>query len=212
VPRQKREPETIIRPVAPIQIVNPVIIRHDIPVRSGQPPAPKTIQVPAPNNSREEPRQTVPTEQPSKNPEKNSESIPNNSERIPEPAQNASALNMPEIEEGGEVGRKRKYDDTGIYGDISIKDVVLFRYIKERHFPDLSQDMRDWYEHFYFTAPVVGESPYRGRDYEQHKRAYERGQRWIREYDARQASHAGDETLGNSGAAIIPFPGQRANG
>ena len=116
---------------------------------------------------------------------------------------------MPEVEEESEVGRKRKYEETGIYGDISIKDVVLFRYIKQRHFPGLSKDMQEWYEHFYFTAPVVGEKPFRGKDYEQHKRAYERGQRWFAAHDT--ASHASAEAMGHSGAPIIPFP-QRANG
>lgn len=168
------------------------------PVKTIPPAAPK--QFPAPKNADSIPKsaERVP---------KSADSIPASAPNAPEPEE-PSALNMPEVEDEGEVGRKRKYEDTGIYGDISIKDVVLFRRIKQRHFPDLSADMREWYEHFYFTAPVVGEPAYRGKDYEQHKRAYERGQRWIAAYEASLAS---DETMGDRGSPVIPFQ-RRANG
>jgi hypothetical protein len=212
------EPVRTIVHEQPIYIVKPVVIapaRHAEPEIDDNPrPTLPIPRIPAQ-------RETIPVSAPKQfQPENNVESIPNNSERvpksvesIPESAQNVPepemrGLDMPEVEDDGEVGRKRKYDDTGIYGDISIKDVVLFRHIKQRHFPDLSADMREWYEHFYFKVPVPGEPSYRGKDYEQHKRAYERGQRWIAAYDARDAS---TQALGDSGATIIPIS-RRANG
>ena len=114
---------------------------------------------------------------------------------------------MPDFQMESGAGRKRKYEDEGIYGDISVQDVVLYRHIKSRHYPGLSGDMRYWYEHFYFKAPVVGEKPFRGKDYEQHERAYKRGREWIAAYEAETSAN---ETVGHSGPAVIPFR-QRAN-
>ena len=202
-----REPIVIVEPVTPAP-------------RPGAAPGPGPDLDDNPRPTRPipcvvEPVKTIPPDAPKQFPApNNAERVPKSAETIPESAQNApepeepTALNMPEVEDEGEVGRKRKYEGTGIYGDISIKDVVLFRHIRQRHFPDLSADMREWYEHFYFAAPVVGESAYRGKDYEQHKRAYERGQRWIAAYEASLASA---ETMGDRGSAIIPFQ-KRANG
>ncbi len=180
----------------PIRHVYPVTLVH-----------PETVVV------SENARKTIPPDAQKRVPERVPESIPKNSQRIPNRAQNEpelidapepeNALNMPEIEDEGDVGRKRKNEDTGIYGDISVKDIILFRSIKKHHWPDLSGDMKAWYEHFYFKRPVRGEKPYRGRDYEQHKRAYERGQEWIAEYNA---SAPGAQTVGHSGPAPIPFP------
>jgi len=173
------------------------------------PPVQEVVRQPEPSNNARKPV-------PKKSSRTIAESIPKSSRTIPNQPQNAdewknapepeNALNMPEIEDEGEVGRKRKYEDTGIYGDISVKDIVLFRYIKKRHWPDLSGDMKAWYEHFYFKRPAKREKPYRGRDYEQHKRAYERGQEWITEHNASTAS---SQAVGHSGHTVIPFP-QRA--
>ena len=174
-----------------------------------QPPAPTPPIKPPVWNVREPEveRETIPPDA-EKSSQRVPETIPNNSQTIPNRAQNEpelidapepeNALNMPEIEDEGDVGRKRKNEDTGIYGDISVKDIILFRYIKKRHWPDLSGDMKAWYEHFYFKRPTRGEKPYRGRDYEQHKRAYERGQEWIAEHNA---STAGAQAVGHSGSA-----------
>lgn len=193
--------ETRIVPIRPVYLVP-----AQTPPEDEDNPRPT-----APMRAVEPPRKTIPAQTIPNNPANNSERIPKEFRTIPEsaptiptPAQNGP-LAMPEVEDESDVGRKRKYEDTGIYGDISIKDLVLFRHIKARHFPDLSADMREWYEHFYFVAPQVGESSYRGRDYEQHKRAYERGKRWIAAHDA------STQAVGHSGAVITPLP-RRANG
>jgi len=181
------------------------------------PPVQEVVRQPEPSkSSTPEPSKIARKSVPEKSSQRVAESIPKNSRTIPNQPQNAdewknapepeNALNMPEIEDEGEGGRKRKYEDTGIYGDISVKDIVLFRYIKKRHWPDLSGDMKAWYEHFYFKRPTKREKPYRGRDYEQHKRAYERGQEWIAEHNASTAS---TQAVGHSGHTVIPFP-QRA--
>ena len=195
-----------IHPVEPVYVDQPIvhIVERPVPVPVMQSEVAEYSPPPRANVP-ENARKTIPP--------KNSKEFPKNSQRIPNQAQNEpesfdapepeNALNMPEIEDEGDVGRKRKNEDTGIYGDISVKDIILFRYIKKRHWPDLSGDMKAWYEHFYFKRPVKSEKPYRGRDYEQHKRAYERGQEWIAEYNA---SNAGAQTVGHSGTAPIPFP------
>lgn len=234
-PEQPRRKDVPIEPISfaekpshPGEPVLPVpvhIIERPVPgperVVFIHPQAPATPMVPGPKppiwNVREpEPRKTIPpdAQNNSETIPKNSQRIPNNSESVPQPAQippdaqdDAPMLQMPEVEKEGDVGRKRKNEDTGIYGDISVRQVILFRHIKGRHFPGLSADMKTWYEHFYFKLPNVGEKPYRGRDYEQHKRAYERGREWIAEHEA---STTRADAVGNSGASIVPFP-RRAN-
>jgi len=196
-PQPPREPRT--EPELPIILIEKErVIKVVNPVLMGMPPAlpplGKTIRSEAPaNNSGEAP-----------------ETIPKNSETIPESAQNGPRLNIPVYTKESEVGRKRKYEDTGIYGDIPVRDVVLFRHIKQRHWPGMSADMREWYEWFYFVEPQIGEQPFRGKSYEQHRRSYNRGQRWIAEHtESRNQSEAGNASaaaLGDSGATIIPFP------
>ena len=200
--------ERIIERPVPVHHVTERII--EVPTPGPKPPV---WNVREPEVEPENARETIPPDAQERVPERVPESIPNSSQTIPNRAQNEpelfdapepeNALNMPEIEDEPDIGRKRKNEDTGIYGDISVKDIILFRYIKKRHWPDLSGDMKAWYEHFYFKRPTRGEKPYRGRDYEQHKRAYERGQEWIAEHNA---SNAGAQAVGHSGAAPIPFP------
>jgi len=96
----------------------------------------------------------------------------------------------------GRVGRQRKYEAKGNRGENSVRDVVLYRYIKAKHYPHLSSDMKRWYEFFYFTSPMKGEKPFNANtSYEQHCEAYQRGQGWISRYD----SQAPTRSLGHRG-------------
>ena len=66
----------------------------------------------------------------------------------------------------------------------SVRDVVLWRHVEGRAYPNLSRDMKRWYEFFYFTAPMKGEKPFNANTtYEQHVEAYERGRAWISRYE-----------------------------
>jgi hypothetical protein len=175
-----------------------VVISHPETVQVQ--PTQEIEQYTKPAQNQPDPRKRIPKEFPT---------IPNAAQNqpIPDAQKDVPMLQMPEVEKEGDVGRKRKNEDSGIYGDISVRQIVLYRHIRGHHFPGLSADMKAWYQHFYFKAPAVGEKPYRGRDYEQHKRAYERGREWVKEHEA---SHASAAAVGNSGATVIPFQ-RRAN-
>jgi len=64
-----------------------------------------------------------------------------------------------------------------------------------RHWPGMSQDMKEWYEWYYFTKPVRTERAKDARDYERHVKAWERGRKWI-------AEECGIEALGDSRKVI----------
>lgn len=106
---------------------------------------------------------------------------PNNSETIPfaelfgppEPAQEAA---LPTFENASQVGRRRKYEERGIYGDMSVCEVVRFRALTGRHIAGLSLDMQKEYDYWYFRPPNRRKD---GEDYERHKRAWSRRERWL---------------------------------
>ena len=51
----------------------------------------------------------------------------------------------------------------------AVRDVVLWRHVEGRAYPQLSRDMKRWYEFFYFTTPMKGEKPFNvNTTYEQH--------------------------------------------
>lgn len=110
------------------------------------------------------------------------EQFPNNSETIPEmPAASASGDDSEKLTKIGRVGRQRRYEEAGIKDIPPVKDVVLFRYAMGRHYPGLSRDMQDWYEHYYFTRPIRAERARDAKEYERHVKSWERGRRWIAE-------------------------------
>ena len=124
------------------------------------------------------------------NPNKNNS--PNNSETIRiEPSEPPSQASSDKIKKIGKVGRKRKYEGPGIDDIPPVKEVVLFRYKMGRHWPGMSDDMREWYEFYYFTKPNRGDRAKDARDYERHVKSYERGRKWI-------AEECGIEALGDS--------------
>lgn len=125
------------------------------------------------------------------------ETTPNNSETIPEselfgePEQAQEAI--PEgYKKKGKVGRKRKYEEFGNEEIEPVRDVVLWRFKMGRHWPGMSEDMVEWYEFYYFTKPSKKKD---GDKYEQHVRAWERGQRWISDVQE-------TPTLGDSGKIL----------
>lgn len=74
------------------------------------------------------------------------------------------------------MGRLRKYEEIGIWGDLPVREVVRFRFINGRHIDGMSQDMQDEYDYWYFAKPNKKKD---GTDYEKHIRAWARREKWI---------------------------------
>ena len=88
----------------------------------------------------------------------------------------------------GRVGRQRRYEIRKNFVN-AVRDVVLWRYVEGRAYPQLSRDMKRWYEFFYFTVPMKGEKPFNvNTTYEQHVESFERGREWIRRYEFASAT------------------------
>jgi hypothetical protein len=96
----------------------------------------------------------------------------------------------------GKIGRQRRYEEYEKNGEIPVKKVVLYRYVKGRHWPGMSQDMQEWYDKYYFTKP---KKTGKAEDHARHVKSYERGQRWIAEHEGR-AYQPG--TVGHSGKVL----------
>jgi len=108
---------------------------------------------------------------------------------VPEPPVQASSGTIKKI---GKVGRKRKYEQPGMEDIPPVKEVVVFRFKMGRHWPGMSDDMREWYEWYYFTKPNKAvERAKDAKEYERHINAWERGRKWI-------AEECGIEALGDS--------------
>lgn len=179
------EPEIVVVPIVgptapePVQRVQPILIVQ--PVTPAVPFSTKNEPELAPKRIREElPKQF------GNNSPKNSESelFPNSFEPDKSAPEARARGNMPAYKKIGQVGRKRKYELPGNRGEIPVKEVVLFRYIKHRHWPGMSDDMKQWYEQYYFKKPNRAERARDAEDYERHVKSWERGQRWIAEYEA----------------------------
>jgi len=74
------------------------------------------------------------------------------------------------------IGRLRKYEEVGIYGDVPVRDVVRFRFLNKRFIDGMSQDMQDEYEYWYFTRPNKSKD---GKEYDRHGRAWKRREKWL---------------------------------
>jgi hypothetical protein len=96
----------------------------------------------------------------------------------------------------GRVGRQRRYEEPGKNGEIPVKKVVLFRHVKGRHWPGMSQDMQEWYDKYYFTKP---KKTGKAEDHARHLKSYERGQRWIAEHEGRDYQPG---AVGHSGKVL----------
>jgi hypothetical protein len=68
----------------------------------------------------------------------------------------------------GKGGRERSYE--------KVRKVLLYKKKMGRYPPDLSKDMCNYYDWWYFTMPRKKKD---GDDYERHYKAYERGQKWL---------------------------------
>ena len=175
-PYQRTQPLIIVQPVPPAV---PFLAKNEPEL------APKRIREELPNNS---PNNS------------DSELFPNSFEPD-KPASPAQAGgNVPAYKAIGQVGRKRKYELPGNRGEIPVRDVVLFRHIKHRHWPGMSDDMRDWYERYYFKKPTKAERAQDAEDYERHVKSWERGRKWIAEYEASKGQAT--SSLGNSGKVV----------
>lgn len=187
LPENMRSTDPIVHIVQPIRVIQPV----------------QTVIVRTPEVIREEP-ETIRPELRNNSPE----TIQNNSKRIEsellprieleKPRQSIQFAPYKKV--GKIVGRQRKYDEEGERGEIPIREIVVYRHVKGRHYPTLSKDMQRWYEFFYFTAPLAGEKPFNANTtFEQHIEAYKRGQKWIDAYEDKQFE---DEEANNSIDAV----------
>lgn len=98
----------------------------------------------------------------------------------------APQADMPTYENEKHMGRLRKYEEVGIYGDLPVRDVVRFRFVNGRHIEGMSQDMMDEFDHWYFTRPNRKKD---GADYAKHLRAWERRERWIADIQTIGSAH-----------------------
>jgi hypothetical protein len=174
-----------------------IVIGHPTPVGLPEMPKPKRIESPKYSG----PKPTIRSIRPpnnSINSDKNSDNsvVPRDSEPKTELNKPNETVPLEPFERIGRVGRQRKYEERK-NGINSVRDVVLYRHVKGKHYPGLSSDMRRWYEFFYFRPPMKGEKPFNANtSYEQHVEANERGQDWIRRYE----SHGTTRSLGHSGS------------
>src|SRR6266536_1472297 len=185
-----------VKPVVPEQPRQQVIMSH--PDTVTLPPVQEVIRQQKPSK--------IVTPEPSKTiPEKEQKEFPkqfgNNSETIRkgnslEPTKQAPIAAGEGYKKKGQDGRKRKYEEDGNNGEIPVKKVVIFRHVKGRHWPGMSQDMQEWYDKYYFTKP---KKTGKAAEYARHVKSYERGQRWIAEHEGRDYQPG---TVGHSGTVI----------
>jgi hypothetical protein len=181
VPEQTRQ-----RPIMIVQPVQPVVPRMEPEAEPGR--------IDSPNNS--VPKPTIQTIRPNNSGNNSNNSVEPSNSPEPELKKPNETVPLAPFEKIGRVGRQRKYEEKGNRGENSVRDVVLYRHIKGRHYPGLSSDMKRWYEFFYFKSPMKGEKPFNANtSYEQHIEAYERGQEWIRRHEfnrtTRPVGHSG---------------------
>jgi hypothetical protein len=90
------------------------------------------------------------------------------------------------------MGRLRKYEIVGLRGDISVRDIVRFRYSNNRYIEGMSQDMQNKYNYWYFTRPIKLKD---GDKYERHVRSWNRRKKWLAEI--RAIGSVGDSSIGD---------------
>lgn len=199
-PIQQTQPKPIVIHVAsPTQ---PLERKRDEPTRSSGNPDQKErtpdrrtdVQAPTPT-----PEAPAPSRQPAHVPEPpavpiapNKKSSPDRTETIPinspdridselftpdKPAPQASGDEFKKV--GKVVGRQRSYDDMGENDIEPVREVFLLRHLTGKHWPGLSKDMENYYEHYYFTKPRKGE-----KYYARHVKCWERRTKWIAAHTA----------------------------
>jgi hypothetical protein len=156
-----------------------------------QPPLHAHSQPPAKTHS-QPPTQTIRTiRSPEAHNSDNSQSPspePNNSQPTNARPESHATVPLEPFVRIGKVGRQRRYEVRKNFVN-AVRDVVLWRHVEGRAYPQLSRDMKRWYEFFYFTVPMKGEKPFNvNTTYEQHVESYERGREWIRRYELNSAT------------------------
>ncbi len=189
----------------PIVHVHPVEVKHIIerirPEVEG--PKPPIWDVREPEVEPETIRETIPEQEQKQFPEQFGNNSPKNSEsELLEPPEPAPQGGLAPYKKKGQVGRKRKYEEPGNNGEIPVKEVVLFRHIKGRQWPKMSQDMQEWYEFYYFSKPKRTERAKDAEDYNRHVKSWERGQGWVAEYEASQGRPYQSQAVGHSGKIV----------
>ena len=91
------------------------------------------------------------------------------------PARQADIKGFKSVKSGG---RERKYEEIGIRGAVSVRQVIVYRKKMKRYPPDTSPKMQEYYTYWYFTRPNKAKD---GDDYERHVSAYQRAQKWLAE-------------------------------
>jgi hypothetical protein len=194
---QSKEPirETPTK-AAPARIADTQNLTHSVDVGDDRlpPQRARDLVTPAiqsePERVREQPKiepKTIPETIPENEQKEFPEQFGNNSETIQipnssEPDKQAPVPAGEGYKKKGRVGRQRRYEEPGKNGEIPVKKVVLFRHIQGRHWPGMSQDMQEWYDRYYFSKP---KKTGKAADHARHVKSWERGQRWIAEYEGR---------------------------
>lgn len=130
---------------------------------------------------------------PSENKKRSGNNSPNNSTSIPPrtdselfaPDKSAPQDDSEEFEKIG-PGRQRRYEELGEKDVEPVRELVLFRNEFGRHWPGLSRDMEQYYEHFYFTRPNKRKD---GKNYERHVKCWERRTKWLAATQSTPDSH-----------------------
>lgn len=171
---------------APVPVAPPSVeVPPSAPVDKAGSAAPRdAVEVKEPERKTLGPEQKPDRENvPSENKKRSENNPPNNSTTIPpRNDQELIAPNKPSPQADGEEfekigpGRQRRYDELGEKDVEPVRELVLFRNEFGRHWPGLSKDMEQYYEHYYFTRPNKRKD---GKNYERHVKCWERRTKWL---------------------------------
>jgi len=110
----------------------------------------------------------------------------------------ASPLATKPYEKKGKGGRERSYE--------KVRKVIMFRYKLGHYHLGLSDDMRLYYDYWYFSRPNKAKD---GQNYERHVKTYKRGRQWIKEEKASaKTENARDGTMGHSSTDDLSEDGE----
>jgi hypothetical protein len=183
---QRREEGRTDKPQTPVPVEAPPVFQQPVV----ETPSPEQKQF-GPVGEKRSPEQ--PENVPSENKKRSGNSSPKNSPTIPDrnvpellkPDKPAPQADSEEFEKIG-PGRQRRYEDLGEKDVEPIRELVLFRNEFGRHWPGLSKDMEQYYEHFYFTAPNKRKD---GKNYAKHVKCWERRTKWLTATESTPDSH-----------------------
>jgi hypothetical protein len=191
-------PNITVNLVAPEQQAPVVVVQSPAPVASAEktypyiPPEQRQTEqkrVPTRKEKSSEPEQKTVPDPNKKSSDQGTKRVPgsneNNSQTIPdkiigpivselsEPhamATEAPSHDSEPYKKKGKSGRERDYK--------KVRKVFLYRVKMGRYQIDLSKEMGEYYDYWYFEKPNKRRD---GKDYERHVRSYSRGQAWLAE-------------------------------